>query len=189
MGAANKLLLQWDGEPVVRRAARAALDAGIDEVIVVVAENDEAMFGALRDLRVRIVANRNSAEGMASSIRAGIAAVSVARSGALLMLADMPLVGPRHILPLLEAFATATDEAIVVPRFHNRRGNPVLWGRAHFDELETLTGDAGARGLLARHADRVVRVEVPDDAILVDFDTPQDWSSLLARVAGSPQRC
>jgi molybdenum cofactor cytidylyltransferase len=181
MGAVNKLLLEYAGEIAVRRAARAALDAGINDVIVVIAAGDDHIVGTLHGLRVRIVENPDHAEGIASSIRAGVAAVAPAHAGALVMLADMPLIAPRHLLPLLEAFVER--ESIVVPYYCGRRGNPVLWGRDYFGELTTLSGDVGARALLERHSDRVIRIEAPDDAVLVDVDTPQDWTNLRAQVS------
>jgi molybdenum cofactor cytidylyltransferase len=186
MGAGNKLLLEWDGEIAVRRAVRAAQDAGIDDVIAVVAGGDNQVANVLLGLHgthIGIVENFDHTEGIASSIRTGVAAVARSHTGALVMLADMPLVAPRHLLPLLEAFAAAQHDAIVVPHFHGRRGNPVLWGRNHFSDLMMLTGDVGARGLLERHADRVIGVDMPDDAVLVDFDTPQDWARLRTQAS------
>lgn len=183
MGSRNKLLMEWDGEIAVRRVVRAALDAGIDDVIAVVMAGDSQVADALHGLRIRLVENRDHADGIASSIRAGIASVDASHAGALVMLADMPLVAPRHLAPMLEAFAPTKRDAIAVPYFGDRRGNPVLWGRDHFSELMTVTGDVGARGLLQRRADCIVRVDMPDDAVLVDFDTPQDWARLHARAS------
>lgn len=181
MGAVNKLLLEYAGEIAVRRAVRAALDAGIDDVIVVIAAGDEQIVDTLHGLRVRIVENADHAEGIASSIRVGVAAVAPSYAGALVMLADMPLIAPRHLLLLTKAFVER--ESIAVPYYRGQRGNPALWGRDYFSELMTLSGDVGARALLERHSDRVIRVEVPDDAVLIDFDTPQDWARLDAQAS------
>ena len=181
MGAGNKLLMKWEGELLVRRTVRAACDAGMDDIVVVVPASDDEVSGAVRDLQVQIVENADHSQGIASSIRTGIEAVDPARTGALVLLADMPLIAAHHIFPLLEAFAAAKSKSsIVVPWHRGRRGNPVLWGRDHFGELVQLRGDVGARALLERHADRVIRIESPDDAVLIDVDSPQDWARLHA---------
>jgi molybdenum cofactor cytidylyltransferase len=179
MGARNKLLMAWEGEVLVRRAVRAAQDAGIGDIIVVVSARNEEVIRAVHDLPVRIVENGDHAQGIASSIRAGIGVVAPTPAGALMLLADMPLIATRHVVQLVEAFAAAKgDSAIIVPFHRGQRGNPVLWGRDHFSELMHLSGDIGARTLLERHAQCVVRVESPDDAVLVDVDSPQDWARL-----------
>jgi molybdenum cofactor cytidylyltransferase len=181
MGASgNKLLMEWDGEPLVRRAARAALDSGIDEVFVVIPAGATEIASTLRNLHVRVVENAGHAEGIASSIRCGIGAVTPACNGALVLLADMPLISPRHLSMLLSAFAATDDTAasVVVPCHRGQRGNPVLWGRDHFSELMRLHGDIGARDLLAHRNVCMIRVETGDDAVLVDIDSPQDWARL-----------
>jgi molybdenum cofactor cytidylyltransferase len=184
MGAHNKLLMTWEGESLVRRAVRAARGAGIDDIVVVVPSGAEEITEALRDQPVRIMENPDHAQGIASTIRTGIGAVAPAYTGAVVLLADMPLVSARHVSLLLDAFATARSESsIVVPYHRGERGNPVLWGRDHFDELTQLRGDVGARTLLERRRSCVVRVESADDAVLVDVDTPQDWARLHTAAA------
>jgi molybdenum cofactor cytidylyltransferase len=181
MGIDNKLLMAWQGEALVRRAFSAAHDAGIDEIIIVAPARDDDVIHAVSDLPVRIVENTDHVEGIASSIRAGIGAVAPTCAGALILLADMPLIAARHVVQLVAAFAAANSGSVIVVPYHaGQRGNPVLWGRDHFGELMQLRGDVGARALLERCGDRVVRVESPDDAVLVDVDSPQDWARLRA---------
>jgi molybdenum cofactor cytidylyltransferase len=96
-----------------------------------------------------------------------------------LLLADMPQVRSTHIDRLISAFTEAGRRAICVPTYAGRRGNPVLWGADYLPELLALTGDVGGRLLLARYADRVHEVEMPDDAVLIDVDQPSDLAALL----------
>jgi molybdenum cofactor cytidylyltransferase len=181
MGARDKLLMAWAGAPLVQRAVSAAHDGGIQDIIVVVQQRNGEVGQTLRDLSVHIVENANHAQGIASSIRAGIGAVAPACAGALVLLADMPLIAARHIVQLTAAFVAAkSNSAIVVPFYRGRRGNPVLWGRDHFSELMHLSGDVGARALLQSLGACMVGVESPDDAVLVDVDSPQDWARLQA---------
>ncbi len=177
MAPHNKLLLQQYGETVLRSVVRNVLQC-IDEVSVVVRHDSEASGAALVELRVRIVRNRDADEGMASSIRAGLNSLKPARKGVLIALGDMPCVTSRHLSLLIDAFRSSAVNRTVVPTFAARRGNPILWCARYFRELQSLKGDIGARHLLIRDAADLIAVEMPDDGVLIDVDTPDDWQQL-----------
>ncbi|MGH8863858.1 MAG: nucleotidyltransferase family protein, partial [Burkholderiales bacterium] len=158
-------------------------DAGLDPAIVVVGPHREALGGALEGLPVRIVGNDGYEEGLASSIRSGVAAIVADIDAAVLLLGDMPLIAPHHLGPLLAAFAPAKGHNICIPTYRNKRGNPVLWSAQHFPRLLELRGDQGARVLFRELADQIVEVEMPDDAVLVDIDTQADVDAVLTRFA------
>jgi len=110
--------------------------------------------------------------GLSASLHAGLAALPVEAEAVLVCLGDMPLLTQTLIDRLLDAYDADEGSLIVVPTYHGKRGNPVLWDRRFFAEMAALTGDTGARGLLLRHAEHVVEVECESDAVLLDFDTP-----------------
>jgi molybdenum cofactor cytidylyltransferase len=85
----------------------------------------------------------------------------------------MPLVTATDIDRLLDAYDPDEGRLIVVPVHRGQRGNPVLWDRAHFASIIALRGDAGAKRLLADHAEHVKEVDMPTDSVLRDFDTPE----------------
>ncbi|MEO8704599.1 MAG: NTP transferase domain-containing protein [Kofleriaceae bacterium] len=173
----NKLLVELAGKPLVRHAVDAALGSSARPVIVVTGNDAAGVRAALAGCEVTYVDNPDYASGMASSLRAGIAAVPDA-AGALVCLGDMPRITSAHLAALLAAFADAADDGtIVVPTHERKRGNPVLWGRRRFAEIATLAGDVGARALIERHPDAVRWVAL-DDAILVDVDTPEALAGL-----------
>ncbi|HET9993657.1 MAG TPA: NTP transferase domain-containing protein [Kofleriaceae bacterium] len=176
MGA-NKLLVELDGRTLVHHAVAAALASRASEVVVVTGNDADRVRAALAGLNVRFVHNAEFATGMASSLRAGVAAVANARAAAI-CLGDMPRVTAAHLDALIAAFSAAADErAIIVPAHERKRGNPVVWGRAHFPAIAELAGDVGARSLIERNlAD--VRMVALDDAILVDVDTPDALQAL-----------
>lgn len=171
--AVNKLLEEVAGVPVVRRVAEAALSSRARPVIVVTGHEAGAVAGALAGLEVRLVHNEDHATGMASSLRAGIGAVPQGAAGALVMLGDMPLVGPALVDSLIAAHDPAAGRLVCVPRQGGRRGHPVLWSRRFFAELCALSGDVGARHLLATHAEVVAEVDAADEGAFLDVDTPQ----------------
>jgi molybdenum cofactor cytidylyltransferase len=182
MAARNKLMEEVDGEPIVRRVVGLALGSGADPVIVVTGFDASRIGAALSDLKVTIVDNSDFEAGLSSSLKAGLSALSPDMDGALILLGDMPAVDTGVLDTLVEAF-TGLD-AICVPVHQERRGNPVLWGRSYFAEMMQLTGDKGAKALLARHTARVTEVPVESDSIFADVDTPADLARL--RTSGIP---
>ena len=173
MGGPNKLLAELDGKKLVRIATEQALASKASEVVVVTGHQAELVEKALAGLKVRFVRNPEFAGGLASSVKAGIAAVPDNADGAVICLGDMPLISADLIDRLVEAFAPDRGNLIVVPVADGRRGNPVLWSRRFFNELMTLDGDIGARHLIAKHAEAVAEVPVEGQSAFLDIDTPQ----------------
>lgn len=171
-----KQLLPWgdDDRPMLRRVAQAALAAPVDEVIVVLGHAAECIAPALDGLSARIVVNPAWADGLSTSIRAGLDAVSPAIQAVLFVLADQPRLTPQ-IMDALVARFRRTRAPIVVPAVGGRRGAPALFARPLFDELRAVQGDRGGRDLVARHPELVAAVELPDAALLTDIDTPDDY--------------
>jgi molybdenum cofactor cytidylyltransferase len=181
MAPVNKLLMSLGDRPVIRHVVQTALDAGLDPVTVVCGHDLEAVRVALAGLPVRIVGNGDCEEGLALSIRAGVATIASDVDAALFLLGDMPLVAPRHLRPLLAAFAPAEGHSICIPTYGTRRGNPVLWSVQHFPRLLELSGDQGARVLFRDLADQILEVDMPDDAVLVDIDTEAALDAVRTR--------
>ena len=173
MGGPNKLLAELDGKKLVRIATEQALASKASDVVVVTGHQAELVEQALAGLKVRFVRNPDFAGGLASSVKAGIAAVPPNADGAVVCLGDMPLIDANLIDRLIESFAPDRGNLIVVPVADGRRGNPVLWSRRFFNELMTLEGDIGARHLIARHGEAVAEVPVQGDSAFLDIDTPQ----------------
>lgn len=173
MGGPNKLLAELDGKKLVRIATEQALASKASDVVVVTGHQAELVEQALAGLKVRFVRNPDFAGGLASSVKAGIAAVPPNADGAVVCLGDMPLIDAHLIDRLIESFAPDRGNLIVVPVADGRRGNPVLWSRRFFTELMTLEGDIGARHLIAKHGEAVAEVPVQGDSAFLDIDTPQ----------------
>lgn len=169
MGA-HKLLLPLGGEPIVRRVARQLLDAGFDDVLVVVGYEHEAVTVALKDIPVRVVLNADYLSGMGSSFRTAVGALAES-AAAMFALADQPLLTSVDYRRLLEAWHAA-PRGIVSVRYGDVTAPPHLFGREYFPELSAL--EHGARPVLRRHA-QDTRVLQFDPALLLDVDTPEDF--------------
>ena len=135
MGAINKLIAEIGGKPLVRIAAEQALASRAAPVIVVTGHEREKVEAALDGLPVRLVHNPDYAEGLGTSLKAGIAAVPADVDGAIVCLGDMPQVSAALIDKLIAAFDPESGALVVVPSIEGRRGNPVLWSRRFFPDL------------------------------------------------------
>jgi len=162
-----------DGKAMLLRAVDAALGSAADPVIVVTGHEADRVTALVGDRAVRVIHNAAFAEGIASSIRRGIAAVPDDCDGAVILLGDMPAITSDHVDRLIAAFRPQAGHGIILPVVGTRRGNPVLWARRYFKDLMALSGDVGGRRLFERFADAVCTVDMDDDpAALHDVDTP-----------------
>ncbi len=179
----NKMTMLLDAKPLVRHAVEAALASRLDPVIVVTGHEAGAVQQALAGAAVRFAHNDRYGEGLSTSLRAGIGAVPADCDGAMVLLGDMPAITPALIGRMLDAFDPG---AVCVATSGGRRGHPVLWGRKFFGDIQALTGDTGARSLMA--AAQVREVEAGSDAPLADLDTPQAFAAYGAGPAQAARR-
>jgi len=171
-----KQLLPWGGRTMIEHVVDTVLASTVDEVVVVLGCQAAAVQPALANRPVRSVVNAAWEEGLATSLRAGLAAVSPQAEAALFVLGDQPRLTAQTIDRLL-AHYRATRCPIVVPVYRGRRGNPVLFARSLFPELLTLQGDVGGRVLLEKQRADIAEVDVGSDEILLDVDTLEDYEA------------
>ena len=171
----DKLLAPLGDHPVLFWSA-AAIAAEVDALYVVVPADSPDRVRALAGLRVSLVEHGGRDDGMASSIRAGVAALPGETDAVVIALADQPLVAPLVVRALCERWRSAPTGA-VVPRYRDGHGHPVLFDRSQFAALGELAGDRGARALLERLGEERAVVEI-DAAMPVDVDTPAELRAL-----------
>ena len=176
MGRQKLTLPMADGRPLVRVAVEQVLAAGVDDTVVVLGGDAEAVALALAPLPVRTVVNPRYAEGQSTSLWAGLDALRPGTGAAVVALGDQPLPDPDVIRRLVAAFR-ASGRPIAVPVYRDGRGNPVLFAAVLFGELRAVTGDRGGREVIARDAARVAEVPV-DMPMPTDIDTPQDYEGV-----------
>ena len=182
MGAVNKMLAEIGGKPLVRIAAEQAVASHAHPVIVVTGHEREKVEAALNGLPVRFVRNADYAEGLGTSLKAGIAAVPEEADAVVVCLGDMPQVDAALINRLIAAFDPERGALVVVPSIDGRRGNPVVWSRRFFHDLMAIQGDVGARHLIGNYAEVVVEVPVAGEAALTDVDTPESLLAVKAEI-------
>jgi molybdenum cofactor cytidylyltransferase len=176
----HKLLLPYKGRPIVNWALAAACASQADPVIVVLGHEAERVEAALSAERRHLaIPNPNYAEGMSTSLRMGLAAAPKEVDGAIILLGDQPLI-TTEIVNTMIAESAREPHAIIAASYQGRRGNPVIFPRAYFAELETITGDEGGRSVLARHPGQVRLVAIDDALAGFDVDTPEEYQTLVA---------
>lgn len=178
MGGPNKMLADANGEPLIVHAVKAALASQAVEIVVVLGHMADQVRAAIETAipgrsRLRFVTNPDFAEGLSTSVRTGIGALSFNADAAVVQLGDMPGVGAGLLNRLIAAFSPVEGRAICVPTVGGKRGNPVLWARRFFAEMALLSGDSGAKHLIGEHADLVCEVEMAGEAAITDIDTPE----------------
>ncbi len=181
-GAGHKLMATFDGEPLARRSARVALASRAAGVSVVVGHRAAKVRAAVRGLAVRIVENPAHADGLSTSLTAGISATPAGMDGFLVMLADQPLLEAEHLNRLIDAFVPDGLGSIVVATDDGVHGNPVVISKAYIEEIMRLRGDVGARKVIAAHRELVRTVEIGRAA---SFDV--DTEAAIRAAGGIPE--
>lgn len=180
MGGRDKLLEHVDGQPLLSQVVQQAQQSGADAVHVMLPAQSPR-----RDIigtgRAKIVTVADPAEGMAASIRAGIAARGARADAVIIMLGDMPEVTAHHLNQLIAAFSPADGREIIrATDADGTAGHPILFGARFFESLTRVEGDRGARDLLREAKDYVVQVALDGHAATTDLDTPQAWAAWRA---------
>ena len=180
MGARNKLLIDIDGEPLVRRTARTYLAAGAD-VYAVVGHEAAAVRAALADLPLAFVENPRFAEGQQTSVRAGLDRLPAGYDAVLVALADQAALTSADISDLLRAFAEGDRDRILIPFQDGQRGNPVLFPAAIIAEIRASGRNAACRKFIDANPQLTRHYEAASDHFTIDIDTPDDLRSFTGR--------
>jgi molybdenum cofactor cytidylyltransferase len=179
----NKLLLELGGETVIRRAVRAALDGGLDPVVVVLGHEADRVRAELSGLPFFPVLNADHARGVGTSLRVGVAAVPASATALVVILADMPFVTASMIGAVVERYR-ATGAPVVVSRYGEIEAPPTLFDHSLFAELLSIAGERCARQVASRHAHEAAVMSWPAHA-LRDLDVAGDYQDVRALLAGS----
>jgi molybdenum cofactor cytidylyltransferase len=173
----NKLLTEIGDKPLVRRVVEAASGSHAFPIVVVTRKDAAPVQAALAGCLVAFADNPEYSTGLSTSLRKGLKALPEDCDGAIVLLGDMPAVTPALIDRLVAAFDPAEGRAICVAMHGGKRGNPVLFARRFFAEIESIEGDVGARGLIGAYPELVHEVEAESDAPHIDIDTPEDLAA------------
>lgn len=184
MRGAHKLLLPYQGKTVIWHTMaqiHAAMRENdyIQEIIVVTGHNNEAVQAILEDYTIQHIYNADYATGMTTSIQAGVRAANIAATGYMICLSDQPHITAFEYSLLVEAFKKEGENAIIMPTFQGERGNPVLFPALLKSEILENTEMTGCKPIVQRNKSKIQMVEMPTNHILLDIDTPEDYSKIV----------
>ena len=180
-----KQLLRIDGETILERTLRNVRASNVGEIILVLGHAADDVQRAIATQGLKVVINLDYQQGMGTSLRSGLAAVSVSATAALIVLADQPWIGSETLNHLIEGHQEHKPH-IIIPMYQGFRGNPVLLDRSVFAEVQALKGDVGCRAIFGDHTEDILKLPVDDPGILLDIDSQDDLERLSA--AGKPSK-
>ncbi len=178
-----KQLLPYQGTTMLGHILAMCRDSALTQTVLVTTQKVADRLGASELDGVDLVINPCPEEGQSSSLQIGLAHVSPGSLGALVLMCDQPGIGTAVINRLVEDF-TKTPSGVLVPLYHGERATPVLLARTFWPHLETLTGDIGARAVVADHPGSLRHVEIGHLGSLKDIDTPEQYEALLEETHG-----
>jgi CTP:molybdopterin cytidylyltransferase MocA len=182
MQGINKLALEMQGVPLLKRTLIALSGAGVDEVVVVLGHYADALEPLVHEFPVTIVRNERYAEGQMTSVRAGLAALRGPFDAVVMCLGDQPLLNAADIQALIGAYKKRDHGVVVVPRVSGKRGNPIIFDWAARDDMTTGDLQTGCRQFIERHPEQVDYFDSDNDHYVVDLDTPEDIRALETRL-------
>lgn len=181
MGGFPKPLLHIDGQRFVERLVATYHEAGVDDVVVVVGHEADEVCDRADLSRATVVENERYEEGMLSSVRAGVhAAKDLDADGLLLSPVDYPLIPVEAVETVLDAATTSTAD-VVHPTTEGGRGHPPLFRDSTFEALLSAPADEGARAVVYADETETEDVDVADERIFVDVDTPAEYWDAVKR--------
>ena len=188
----NKLLLTFRDKPLVVHAVDTLLASKVGEIIVVLGHESERVWDRLDNNQdrvpnvdqrphIRLVENPDYREGLSTSVRTGVQAISPEADAIMIYLADQPLLEPADVNRIIEGFAAAKTEnkTIVVPFFKGERGNPVVLDASLRDSILGIVGDVGCKGVIKRYPEKVYAIEMENDHVVRDVDDAQAYERLV----------
>ncbi len=174
MGDENKLMIPFQGKPMLNHVVNASLNSNLTQTFVVVGHQSSEIKNLIQSDNIQCLENEQWEMGMASSIVAGISQLKQF-DGFLILLGDMPLVTPELINEII--FHGSADK-IVIPIKDGLHGNPVFFGSKFRDELLTLYGDSGAKKVIQDNLSSMIKIEIQSNIIFKDYDTKESLESV-----------
>ena len=173
-----KLTLPLGDKKLIEWVLQAAKLTPLDKYFLVVRPEDKEIIKIGKKWGAEIVFNPDFRKGMSTSIKKALLKINTQEvKGFFLILGDQPLITSKIINKLIKSFSPGKRE-IVVPYYKNRRGNPVLFDICWKDELMAVTGDVGGRVLIKAHPEKIKRVNISDETILLDIDREEDYEKM-----------
>jgi len=175
MKGENKLTKEIQGMPLIKHSVKNILASSVDELIIVLGYQNKIIEKIIdKHQKIKIFFNKDFESGMASSIKVGINNLSKKTESFFICLGDMPMIN-KKIYNHLISYKNKKD--IIVPTYNNIQGNPVLFSKLIKPDIMSIDGDAGAKKILEKNENKIMKIKIDDACITKDFNTKNDFSS------------
>ena len=182
MGEINKLELIVDGIPLLRRTAETLLASNLKEIVVVLGHEADKTRAILEGLPLNFVENEDYREGQMTSVYKGLLSLSKVCDGVMICLSDQPLLQTGDVNVLIEAFGQRSHGSILVPTYQGQRGNPIIFDYEHRQGILNGERNLGCKKLIEKNPEQVSSFEMNNDHVVIDLDTPEQYSAFMADV-------
>ena len=173
-----KQLLQVGKETMLGRVLQTFRESRVDRTVVVLGAEASKVRKNLKLRDETVVINMDYRAGMSVSLKVGLRAVEKEADAVIIALGDQPFISRKTIDAMIGAYLRKKP-GVVVPVYRGRRGNPVLFDRSLFRQLGEITGDIGAKSVVLKNESNLVELEVDDEGVVLDIDTPEDYTAAL----------
>jgi molybdenum cofactor cytidylyltransferase len=173
----SKQLLPLGHSLVIRHCLDSVVASGLQDIVVVLGADHDAITAAISGMPVRTVVNADPGSDMAGSVRLGLREAEPASTGVLICLADHPLILPATIREIINAHS-GSPEVIVIPVYRGRRGHPTLFPATVIQDI--ISGKT-LRDVITAHAGSIRTIDVDDEGVVLDLDTPEDYERIRER--------
>ncbi len=181
MGDINKLELPVGDTPLLRRSAEVLLKSGLQEVVVVVGHQEETARKLVSGLPVKTVTNENYREGQMTSVHRGMSALHWPCDAVFVCLSDLPLIETADLREMMEAYEDC-ESSVMVPTYQGQRGNPIILDHSHRQAILDGDRNLGCKRLIEKNPELVTAIEMDNDHVVFDLDTPEAYQQLLDRL-------
>lgn len=189
MGSVNKLLLNFDGQSMIRAVIKQVIASGVDEVFVVIGHEHQLISHELADLRVNIIVNPSFSKGIGTSLSLGISKIeSLGFQACMLCLGDLPALKKSHFDMMINAYHRNENALCFAAYYLGEQGHPVIVSFPLYDKLKQLQGDRGAKKVFAEKLTDLVRVDFDDRAGIEDIDHYQGYLDYMEHTKDANKR-
>ena len=183
MEEANKLLLPYRSEALIKIVSKMLIDSLLDPIFIVTGYEHDKVVKLLPKSLDNIIYNKDWRKGMGKSINKAISSLPANIDGNMIVLGDMPLIKVETINKLRSAFLNNNGEKIIYAEYFGKQANPVIFPKKYFKEMLLLKGENGCKDIISQNRKNTLGVSVDSSEVIFDCDTKGDYSDLVSKIS------
>ena len=183
MEEANKLLLPYRSEALIKIVSKMLIDSLLDPIFIVTGYEHDKVVKLLPKSLDKIIYNKDWRKGMSRSIYKAISSLPRHIDGNMIVLGDMPLITVKTLNELKSVFLSNNGEKIIYAEYFGKQANPVIFPKKYFKEMLLLKGDNGCKDIISQNRKNSLGVSVDSSEVIFDCDTKGDYSDLVSKIS------